>query len=59
MVFAGIFLASILIIGIGIILGQGLLRVIPQRYIRYFSSGLFIIFGIMFLSTALLGINII
>jgi len=36
MVFAGIILASILIIGSGIILGQGLLRVMPQRYLRYF-----------------------
>jgi putative Ca2+/H+ antiporter (TMEM165/GDT1 family) len=59
LVFLGIMLASILLTGSGIIIGQGLLRYIPKRTLNYIASGLFLVFGVMFLISAFYGINII
>ena len=39
MVFLGIVLASLVLIGSGIIIGQGLLRFIPMRFLRYITPG--------------------
>jgi putative Ca2+/H+ antiporter (TMEM165/GDT1 family) len=58
MVFIGIVFASIVLTGSGIIIGQGLLRFIPRRILRYVASGLFLIFGVIFLISAFFGISI-
>ncbi len=58
MVFAGIILASALITGSGIFIGKGLVRVVPERYLRYAAAALFLIFGALILAGALLGIEL-
>jgi putative Ca2+/H+ antiporter (TMEM165/GDT1 family) len=55
LVFLGILLGAALITGSGVVIGRGLMRLIPRRYLRYFAATLFIIFGIVFLSSAFLG----
>lgn len=57
-VFWGIVIASSIITASGVVLGRGLLRIVPLRYLRYVASCLFVSFGILFLMTALLGIEI-
>ncbi len=58
MVFAGIILASALITGSGIFIGKGLVRVVPERYLRYAAAALFLIFGALILAGALLGMEL-
>jgi putative Ca2+/H+ antiporter (TMEM165/GDT1 family) len=58
MVLLGIVFASIVLTGSGIIIGQGLLRFIPRRILKYISSGLFLFFGVMFLVSAFFGVSI-
>jgi len=58
MVFLGIVLASFVLTGSGIVIGQGLLRFIPRKFLRYIASTLFVIFGVIFLVSAFFGINI-
>ena len=55
LVFLGILLGAALITGSGVVIGRGLMRLIPRRYLRYFAAILFIVFGIVFLASAFLG----
>lgn len=59
LVFIGIMLGSALITGSGVVIGKGLMRVVPERYLRYVAAALFIVFGVLFLAAALLGIELI
>ncbi len=59
LVFIGIMLGSALITGSGVVIGKGLMRIVPERYLRYVAAALFIVFGILFLAAAFLGIEII
>jgi putative Ca2+/H+ antiporter (TMEM165/GDT1 family) len=34
------------------------MKIIPERYLRYVAAALFILFGIIFLASAFLGIDI-
>lgn len=56
-VFLGIIFAYLLIIGLGVFIGKKLLKFIPQRYLRIFSSFLFLTFGIVFLINFLILTN--
>ncbi|TET70810.1 TMEM165/GDT1 family protein, partial [Candidatus Bathyarchaeota archaeon] len=58
LVFAGIMLGAALITGSGVVIGKGLMRIVPERYLRYAAAALFLIFGIIFLAKAFLGIEI-
>jgi putative Ca2+/H+ antiporter (TMEM165/GDT1 family) len=58
LVFIGIMLGSALITGSGVVIGKGLLKIVPERYLRYIAAALFILFGVVFLAGALLGIEI-
>jgi putative Ca2+/H+ antiporter (TMEM165/GDT1 family) len=57
LVFLGIMLGSALITGSGVVIGKGLMRVVPERYLRYVAAVLFILFGVVFLAAAFLGIE--
>jgi putative Ca2+/H+ antiporter (TMEM165/GDT1 family) len=59
LVFIGIMLGSALITGSGVLIGKGLMRVVPERYLRYVAAALFIVFGVLFLAAAFLGIELI
>jgi len=58
MVFAGIMLGSALITGSGVVIGKALMRFVPERYLRYIAAALFLIFGAIFLASAMMGIQI-
>ena len=58
MVFAGIMLGSALITGSGVVIGKAIMRFVPERYLRYIAAALFLIFGAIFLASALMGIEI-
>ncbi len=58
MVFAGILLGAAVITGSGVVIGKGLMRLVPERYLRYVAAALFILFGIIFLANAFLGIEL-
>ncbi len=58
LVFLGIMLGSTLITGSGVVIGKGLMKVVPERYLRYITAGLFIVFGLIFLAGVLLGVEI-
>ena len=58
MVFLGILLGAALITGSGVIIGKGLMKFIPEHYLRYVAAALFILFGIIFLANAFLGIEV-
>jgi putative Ca2+/H+ antiporter (TMEM165/GDT1 family) len=57
LVFIGIMLGSALITGSGVVIGKGLMRVVPERYLRYVAAAIFILFGVVFLAAAFLGIE--
>ena len=58
LVFLGIMLGAALITGSGVVIGKGLMKVMPERYLRYAAAALFLIFGVIFLAKAFLGIDI-
>jgi len=58
LVFLGIMLGAALITGSGVVIGKGLMRIVPERYLRYAAAALFLIFGVIFLAKAFLGIDI-
>jgi putative Ca2+/H+ antiporter (TMEM165/GDT1 family) len=55
MVFVGVMLALALLTAIGIAVGVTISRFVPMRYIKIGSSGVFIVFGILFLWGAITG----
>ncbi len=58
LVFLGIMLGAALITGSGVVIGKGLMKIVPERYLRYAAAALFLIFGIIFLAKAFLGLEI-
>jgi putative Ca2+/H+ antiporter (TMEM165/GDT1 family) len=58
LVFLGIMLGAALITGSGVVIGKGLMRIVPERYLRYAAAALFLIFGVIFLAKAFLGMEI-
>ena len=58
MVMAGIMIAAAIITGSGVIIGKGLMKVVPERYLKYMAAALFLLFGVIFLAKAFLGIEI-
>jgi putative Ca2+/H+ antiporter (TMEM165/GDT1 family) len=57
LVFLGIMLGAALITGSGVVIGKGLMRIVPERYLRYAAAALFLIFGVIFLAKAFLGLE--
>ncbi|MEM2908335.1 MAG: TMEM165/GDT1 family protein [Candidatus Hadarchaeales archaeon] len=55
LVIVGIALAYLLTMGTGVLLGSGLLKLLPASYLRICSSAIFILFGISFLFSAVAG----
>ncbi len=49
MVFVGVISASMILTGCAVFIGRNLMRFIPKRYLRYITSILFILFGLIFL----------
>ncbi len=58
LVFLGIMLGAALITGSGVVIGKGLMKIVPERYLRYAAAALFLIFGVIFLAKAFLGLEI-
>jgi putative Ca2+/H+ antiporter (TMEM165/GDT1 family) len=58
MVFLGIMLGAALITGSGVVIGKGLMKIVPERYLKYAAAVLFLIFGVIFLAKAFLGVDI-
>jgi putative Ca2+/H+ antiporter (TMEM165/GDT1 family) len=58
LVFLGIMLGAAIITGSGVVIGKGLMRIVPERYLRYAAAALFLIFGVIFLAKAFLGMEI-
>jgi putative Ca2+/H+ antiporter (TMEM165/GDT1 family) len=58
LVFLGIMLGAALITGSGVVIGKGLMRIVPERYLRYAAAALFLIFGVVFIAQAFLGTKI-
>jgi len=48
-VFAGVVLAFVVVTGLGVLVGEGLLRLIPENIIKIIAGLMFIIFGITML----------
>jgi putative Ca2+/H+ antiporter (TMEM165/GDT1 family) len=55
LVYLGVMLAFASITGIGALVGTGLTRFVPLKYIQLGSGFVFILFGIIFLISAVLG----
>lgn len=55
LVYLGVMVAFILITALGIIFGAALTRFVPLRYIRLGSGIVFLLFGVVFLITAVVG----
>jgi len=58
MVLVGIMLAFTIITSIGIFLGQGILRIIPEKYLRNGAAVVFVMLGLIQIVEALLNISI-
>jgi putative Ca2+/H+ antiporter (TMEM165/GDT1 family) len=58
-VFLGIVLAFTLVMGIGVAAGAGIKRMVPRKYLKVGSAILFIVFGALFVVSALTGTRII
>ena len=58
LVFLGIMLGAAFITGSGVVIGKGLMKIVPERYLRYAAAALFLIFGVIFLAKAFLGLEI-
>jgi len=52
-VLAGVMLAFSVVTGIGVILGAKLLRLVPEKYLKVGTSLLFILFGFIFILSAI------
>jgi putative Ca2+/H+ antiporter (TMEM165/GDT1 family) len=58
MVFVGVTLAFVVLVGFGVALGMAISRVIPLRYVRIGSGLLFIVFGVLFIWSAVSGVKL-
>ncbi|MGB9659262.1 MAG: TMEM165/GDT1 family protein [Nitrososphaerales archaeon] len=55
LIFLGVVLAYIILMGVAVALGSNLTKIIPIRYIRIGASVMFIVFGILFIFQAVTG----
>jgi putative Ca2+/H+ antiporter (TMEM165/GDT1 family) len=55
LIFLGVVLAYIILMGVAVALGSNLTKIIPIRYIRIGASIMFIVFGILFIFQAVTG----
>lgn len=53
LVFTGMMLAYVLLMGVGVVVGSRLLKFIPKGYLKTFTAALFLVFGAVFLLGAL------
>ncbi|MFH1328123.1 MAG: TMEM165/GDT1 family protein [Candidatus Bathyarchaeota archaeon] len=58
LVFTGVMLAYIVLTVVGIIIGFKISKVIPMKKMKVVASAIFILFGIMFLSSVAIGVSI-
>ena len=58
LVFIGVMLAFVVLAGLGVILGMAISKYVPLRYVRIGSGLLFIVFGVMFIWSAVSGIKL-
>ena len=58
LVFIGVMLAFVVLAGLGVILGMAISKYVPLRYVRIGSGLLFIVFGVMFIWSAVNGIKL-
>lgn len=58
LVFVGVMLAFAVLAGFGVMLGMAISRYVPLRYVRIGSGLLFIVFGVMFIWSAVSGIKL-
>ena len=58
MVFVGVTLAFAVLTGLGVILGTAISRLVPLRYVRTGSGLLFIVFGVLFIWSAVSGVKL-
>jgi len=49
-VFTGVILAFTIVTGLGVMVGEGLLRIVPETLIKIIAGLLFVTFGILFLA---------
>jgi len=57
-VLVGIMLAFTIVTGMGVLLGQGMLRIIPERYLRNGAAVIFIVLGLIQIVETLFNISI-
>jgi len=48
-VFSGVILAFIVVTGLGVLVGEGLLRLVPENFIKIIAGLMFIVFGVLML----------
>jgi len=58
MVFFGVMLAFAVLAGLGVVLGMAISRWVPIRYVRIGSGLLFIVFGVLFIWSAVAGVKL-
>ncbi|MCP8308842.1 MAG: TMEM165/GDT1 family protein [archaeon] len=55
LIFLGIVFAYLIVMGVAVVIGSNLDKLVPIRYIRIGASVMFILFGILFLLQAITG----
>lgn len=58
MVFIGVMLAFTVLAGLGVVLGTVISRLVPLRYVRIGSGLPFIVFGVLFVWSAVSGVKL-
>ncbi len=58
MVFVGVMLAFAVLVGLGVVLGRAISKYVPMRYVKIGSGLLFIIFGVLFIWSAVSGVRL-
>jgi putative Ca2+/H+ antiporter (TMEM165/GDT1 family) len=58
MVFVGVTLAFVVLVGFGVALGMAISKYVPLRYVRIGSGLLFIVFGVLFIWSAVSGVKL-
>ncbi len=58
MVFVGVMLAFTILVGLAVVLGMAISKYVPLRYVRIGSGLLFIVFGVLFIWSAVSGVKL-
>jgi putative Ca2+/H+ antiporter (TMEM165/GDT1 family) len=58
MVFFGVMLAFTVLAGLAVVLGMTISKYVPLRYVRIGSGLLFIVFGVLFIWSAVTGVKL-